>query len=80
MHAGIQSHPSGHQFVSSLVSSPLTIVNNAGSHRVAHTGLDIFFFFCSPELALKTGWTTILFDDWNLQMAAQCGVVRMTDV
>lgn len=39
-----------------------------------------FFFFCGPELALKTKWTTILFDDWNVQMAAQCSVVRMTDV
>lgn len=50
-------------------------------HRVAHTGLGIFFFFfCGPELALKTKWTTILFDDENLQTTAQCGVVRMTDV
>lgn len=53
-------------------------MNNAGSHCVAHTGMDIFF--CGPELALKTKWTTILFDDENLQTAAQCGVVRMTDV
>lgn len=79
MHAGIQLHPSGHQLVSNLVSSPSDCceqrrVSLCSPHWHGH------FFFCGPELALKTKWTTILFDDENLQTAAQCGVVRMTDV